>query len=87
MKGEQDSGPTSVEAPDPPTPTASAPEAKCAMEVDGGEMPQLTSEDTTTITPEEDDMLTGNPTSVTGEMAWLQVTSPESHEPEDGEAS
>ena len=87
VKGEQDSGPTSVEALDPPTPTASAPEAECTMEVDGGEMPQLTSEDATTITPKEDDMLTGDPTSVTREMAQLQVTSPESHEPKDGEAS
>ena len=87
VEGEQDSGPTSVEAWDPPTPTASTPGAEHAMEVDGSEMPQLTSEDTTTITPEEDDMLTGDPTSVTREMAQLQVTSPESHEPEDGEAS
>ena len=87
VEGEQDSGPSSVEAPDPPTPMASTPEAKCAMKVDGSEMPQLTSKDTTTVTPEEDDMLTGDPTSVTGEMAQLQVTSPESHEPKDGEAS
>ena len=87
VEGEQDSDPTSVEVPDPPIPTASAPEAECTMEVDGGEMPQLTSEDTTTVTPEEDDMLTGDPTSVTREMAQLQVTSPKSHEPEDGQAS
>ena len=32
-------------------------------------------------------MLTGDPTSVVGEMAWLQVTPPKSHEPEDGETS
>ena len=33
VEGEQDTGPTSAEAPDPPTPMASAPEAKHAMEV------------------------------------------------------
>ena len=86
VEGEQDTGPTSAEAPDPPTPTASAPEAEHAMEVEVSDMPQLTSEDAMTITPEEDDMLTGNPISVTEEMARLQVTPPESHEPEDGEA-
>ena len=87
VEGEQDTGPTSAEAPDPPTPTASAPEAEHAMEVEVSEMPQLTSEDATTVMLEEDDMLTGYPISVTGEMAWLQVTPPKSHEPEDGEAS
>ena len=71
----------------PPIPMASTQEAEHAMEVDIGDMPQLTSEDATTVTPEEDDMLTGDPTSVAGEMAQLQVTPPESHEPEDGEAS
>ena len=87
VKGEQDTGPTSAEAPDPPTPTASAPEAEHTMEVEVSGMPQLTSEDTTTVTPEEDDMLTGDPISVMGEIAWLQVTPPKSHEPEDGKAS
>ena len=87
VEGEQDTGPTSAEAPDPPSPMASAPEAEHAMEVEVGDMPQLTSEDATTITPEEDDMLTGDPMSVTGEMARLQVMPPESHEPEDGKAS
>ena len=87
VEGEQDTGPTSAEAQDPPTPMASTPEAKHAMEVEVGEMPQPTSKDATTATPEEDDMLMGDPISVTGEMARLQVTPPESHEPEDGEAS
>ena len=77
----------SVEATGPPIPTASTQEAEHAMDVDIGDMPQLTSEDATAVTPEEDDMLTGDPTSVAGEMARLQVTPPESHEPEDGEAS
>ena len=86
MEGEQDTGPTSAEALDPPTPTASAPEAEHTMEVEADEMPQLTSEDATTVTLGEDDMLTGSPLSVTGEMAQLQVMPPESHEPEDGKA-
>ena len=87
VEGEQDTGPTSAGAPDPPTPLASTPEAEHTMEVEIGGMPQLTSEDATTVTPEEDDMLTGDPISVTGEMAQLQVTPPESHEPKDSKAS
>ena len=87
VEGEQDTGPISAEAPDPPTPTASAPEAEHAMEVEVSGMPQLTSEDTTPVMPEEDAMLMGDPISVTGEMAQLQVTPPKSHESEDGEAS
>ena len=86
VEGVQESGLTDAEATGPPIPMASTQEAEHAMEVDIGDMPQHTSEDTTTVTPEEDDMLTGDPTSVAGEMAWLQVTPPESHEPEDGEA-
>ena len=87
MEEELDTGPTGAEAPDPPPPTASAPEAKHAMEVEANEMPQLTPKDATTVMPEEDDMLTGDPLSVTGEMAQLQVMPPKSHEPQDGEAS
>ena len=87
VEGAQESGPTSMEATGPPIPTASTQEAECAMEVDIGDMPQLTSKDATAVTPEEDDMLMGDPTSVAGEMAWLQVTPPESHEPEDSKAS
>ena len=84
VEGAQESGPTSVEATGPPIPTASIQEVELAMEVDMGDIPLLTSEDATTVTPEEDEMLTGNPTSVAGEMAQLQVTPPDSHEPEDG---
>ena len=87
MEGAQESGPTGVEATGPPIPMASTQEAERTMEVDTGDMPQLASEEATAVTPEEDDMLTGDPTSVAGEMAWLQVTAPEIHEPEDGEAS
>ena len=57
------------------------------MEVDVDDIPPLTSGDATTVRAEEDAMLTGDPTSVTGEMAQLQVTSPDSHKPEDGETS
>ena len=87
VEGTQESGPTGAEATGPPIPTVSTQEAKRTMEVGIGDMPQLTSGDTTMVTPEEDDMLTGDPTSVAGEMAWLQVTPPESHEPEDSKAS
>ena len=69
VEGAQESGPTIAEATGPPIPMATTQEAEHVMEVDSGDMPQLTSEDTTTVTPEEDDMLTGNPTSVAGEMA------------------
>ena len=74
----QESGPTSVEATGPPIPMAGTQEAKRAMDVDISDIPQLASEDATAVTPEEDS------TSVAGEMARLQVTPPESHEPEDG---
>ena len=87
VEGAQESGPTGVGATGPPISTASTQEAEHAMEVDTGDMPQLASEDATAVTPEEDDMLTGDPTSVAGEMARLQVTPPDIHELEDGEAS
>ena len=87
MEGAQESGPTGAEATGPPIPMAGIQEAEHAMEVDVSDIPPLTSEDATTVTPEEDDMLMGDPTSVAGEMARLQVTPPESHEPEDGKTS
>ena len=87
VEGAQESSPTGAEATGPPIPIASPQEAESTMEMDVGEIPPLTSEDATTVTPEEDEMLTGDPTSVAGEMARLQVAPPESHEPEDGEAS
>ena len=87
VEGAQESGPTGAEATGPPIPMASTQEAECTMDVDISDMPQLTSKDTTAVTPEEDDMLTGDPTSVAGEMAQLQVTPLESNEPEDGKAS
>ena len=87
MEGAEESGPTSVEATGPLIPKASIQEAEPSMEVDVDDIPLLTSEDATTVTPEEDEMLMGDPTSVTGEMAQLQVISPDSHKPEDGETS
>ena len=79
MEGAQESGPTGVEATGPPIPTASIQEAEPAMEVDVGDIPPLTSDDATTVTPKEDEMLTGDPTPVAGEMARLQVAPPDSH--------
>ena len=87
VEGAQESGPTSAKTTGPPIPMASIQEAVRTMEVDVGDIPLLTSEDATTVTPEEDDMLTGNPTSVAGQMAGLQVTPSESHEPKDGKTS
>ena len=87
VEGAQENGPTGAEATGPPMPTASIQEAEPSMEVDVDDILLLTSKDATTVTPEEDEMLTGNLTSVTGEMAWLQVASPDSHKPEDSETS
>ena len=58
-----------------------------SMEVDMDDILPLTSGDTTTVMAEENEMLMGDPTSVTGEMAQLQVTSPDSHKTEDGKTS
>ena len=49
------------------------------------DIPPLTSGDATTVTVKEDKMFMGDPTSMSGEMARLQVSSPDSHKPEDGE--
>ena len=56
-----------------------------SMEVDMDDISPLTSDDTTTVTAKEEEMLMGDPTSVAGEMARLQVSSPDSHKPKDGE--
>ena len=58
-----------------------------SMEVDMDSIPPLTSGGDITVSPEEDEILMGNPTSVAGEMAKLQVSSPNSHKAEDGETS
>ena len=60
---------------------------KPSMEVDVDDILPLTSGDATAVTAKEDEMLMGDPTSVTGQMARLQVTSPDSHKPKDGKTS
>ena len=62
-------------------------ETEPPMEVDVDRTPLLTSGSAITVSAEEDQILTGNPTSVAGEMAKLQVSSPNSHKPEGSETS
>ena len=81
VEGPEESGPTGAE----PTGPLRNQEAEPSMEVDMDDILLLTSGDATTVTAEEDEMLTGDPTSMSGEMARLQVSSPDSHKPEDGE--
>ena len=81
VEEEQESGPTDVEAPDLPASLASVQAAEPSMDVDMEDVPLLTSEEATAVTPEEDEVLTGDPASVAGEMARLQVTSPDSLKP------
>ena len=57
------------------------------MEVNVDNTQQLTSDSTTPVTPVEEQMLMGDSTSVASEMARLQVSSPDSQKPEDGETS
>ena len=77
----EESGPTGVEATGP----LRSQEAEPSMEVDVDDIPPLTSGDATTVTAEEEEMLMKDPASMAGEMAKLQVSSPDSHKPEDGE--
>ena len=81
VEGLEESGPTGAESTSP----LRSQEADTSIEVDVDDIPPLTSGDTTTVTAEEEEMLMGNPTSVAGEMDKLQVSSPDSHKPEDGE--
>ena len=83
VEGAEGSGPTGAEAVGP----LRSQEVEPTMEVDVGDILPLTSKNATTVTPEEDEMLTGDPTSVAGEMAQLQVTPPDSHKPEDSKTS
>ena len=62
-------------------------ETEPSMEVDMDSTLPLTSGSAITVSAEEDQILTGDPTSVAGEMAKLQVSSPNSHKPEGGETS
>ena len=81
VEGPEGSGPTGAEPTDP----LRSQEAEPSMEMDVDDILPLTSGDATTVTAEEDEMLMGDPTSMSGEMARLQVSSPDSHKPEDGE--
>ena len=83
VEGAEGSGPAGAEAIGP----LRSQEAEPSMEVDVYDILPLTSKDATTVTPEEDEMLMGDPTLVAGEMAQLQVTSPDSHKPKDSETS
>ena len=83
VEGLEESGPTGAESTSP----LRSQEAEPSMEVDVDDIPPLTSGDTITVTAEEEEMLMGNPTSVAGEMAKLQVSFPDSHKPEDSETS
>ena len=77
----EESGPTGAESTSP----LRSQEAECSMEVDVDDIPPLTSDDTSTVTAEEEEMLMGHPTSVAGGVARLQVSDPDSHKHEDGE--
>ena len=81
VEGPEESGPTGVESTGP----LRSQEAGPSMEVDVDDIPSLTSGDATTVTAKEEEILMGDPTSVAGEMARLQVSSPDSYKPEDGE--
>ena len=83
VEGPEESGPTGME----PTSPLRSQEAEPSMEVDMDDIPPSTSGDTTTVTAEEEEMLMGDPTSVAGEMARLQVSSLDSPKPEDSETS
>ena len=62
-------------------------ETEPSMEVDVDSTLPLASGSAITVSAEEDEMLMGDPTSVAGEMAKLQVSSPNSHKPEGSETS
>ena len=79
----RESGLTGVESTSPLESQGTEP----SMEVDVDSILPLTSDGDITVSPEEERMLMSDPTSVTGEMARLQVSSPNSPEPEGGETS
>ena len=62
-------------------------ETEPSMEVDMDSTLPLASGSDIAVSAKEDQMLTGDPTSVAGEMAKLQVSSPNSHKPEGSETS
>ena len=73
---------TGVESTSPPGNQETEP----SMEVDEDSTPPLTSGGGITVSAEEQ-ILMDDSTSVAGEMTRLQVSSPDSHKPEDGETS
>ena len=79
----EESGLTGVESTGP----LKSQETEPSMEVDVDSTLLLTSGGDITISAKEDETLTGDPTSVAGEMAGLQVSPPNSHKLEDGETS
>ena len=81
MEGLEESGPTGAGSTGPLRSQVAEP----SMEADMDDILLLTSGDTTAVTAEEEEMLMGDPTSVAGEMTRLQVSSPDSHKPKDGE--
>ena len=83
VEGPEESGPTGAESTSP----LRSQEAEPSMEVDVDDIPPLTSGGAITVSAEEDEILTGDPSSVAGEMARLQVSSPDSHKPKNVETS
>ena len=82
VEGPEESGLTGAESTNP----LRSQEVEPSMEVDVGDAPPLALGSAITVSPKEDEMLMGDPTSVAGEMAKLQVPSPNSPKPEDVEA-
>ena len=83
VEGMEESGPTGAESISP----LRSQEAEPSMEIDVDNILLLNSGGAITVTAKQEEMLMGDPTSVAGEMAKLQVSSPDSHKPEDGETS
>ena len=83
VEEQEESGLTGVESTSP----LRSQETEPSMEVDVDSNPPLISGSTITVSVEEDQILMGDPSSVAGEMAKLQVSSPNSHKPEGRETS
>ena len=79
----EESGLTGVESTSP----LGSQETEPSTEVDVDSTPPLTSGSDITVSVKEDQILMGDPTSVAGEMAKLQVSSPNSQKPEGSETS
>ena len=83
VEGLEESGLTGVESTSPP----GNQETECSMEVDVDTTLPLTSGCDITVSAEEEQILMDDSTSVAGEMARLQVSSPNSPKPKGGETS